>query len=86
VSNVRTVTQSVNLTCPIYSGCNVVGTGTLAQAKASVQSGNGCAASAQRGAGPGVAFGSIAGALGLFFGRAIRARRRRSQSKDRASS
>ncbi len=81
LSNVRTVTQSVNLTCPIYSGCNVVGTGTLAQAKASVQSGNGCAASAQRGAGPGVAFGSLAGALGLFFGRAIRARRRRSQSK-----
>ena len=36
LSNIRTVTQSVNLTCPIYSGCNVVGTGTLAQAQASV--------------------------------------------------
>ncbi len=36
LSNVRTVTQSVNLVCPIYSGCTVVGTGTLAQAQASV--------------------------------------------------
>ena len=81
LSNIRTVTQSVNLTCPIYNGCNVVGTGTLAQAQASVNGGSGCAASAQRSAGPGVAFGSLTGVLGLFFGRAIRARRRRSQPK-----
>ena len=80
LSNVRTVTQSVNLTCPIYKGCDVVGTGTLAQAQASVNSG-GCAASARRGAGSGVTFGALAGALGLFIGRAIRARRRRSQSE-----
>jgi hypothetical protein len=39
LSNVRQVTQSVNLTCPIYNGCNVVGTGTLAQAQASVGDG-----------------------------------------------
>jgi hypothetical protein len=39
LSNVRNVTQSVNLTCPIYNGCNVVGTGTLAQAQASVGDG-----------------------------------------------
>ena len=36
LSNVRNVTQSVNLTCPIYDGCNVVGSGTLAQAQASI--------------------------------------------------
>ena len=36
LSNIRTVTQAVNLICPIYSGCTVVGTGTLAQAQASV--------------------------------------------------
>jgi hypothetical protein len=36
LSNVRDVTQAVNLTCPIYNGCSVVGTGTLAQAQASV--------------------------------------------------
>jgi hypothetical protein len=39
LSNIRNVTQSVNLTCPIYNGCNVVGTGTLAQAQASVADG-----------------------------------------------
>jgi hypothetical protein len=39
LSNVRTVTQSVNLTCPIYNGCNVTGMGTLAQAQASVDDG-----------------------------------------------
>jgi hypothetical protein len=80
LSNVRTVTQSVNLTCPIYNGCNVVGTGTLGQAQASVNSG-GCATSAQRSAGPGVAFGALAGVLGLFIGRALRVRRRRSRSQ-----
>jgi hypothetical protein len=45
LSNVRTVTQSVNLTCPIYNGCNVVGTGTPAQAAASVGSGGGSSGS-----------------------------------------
>jgi hypothetical protein len=39
LSNVRNVTQSVNATCPIYNGCNVIGTGTLAQAQASVDGG-----------------------------------------------
>jgi hypothetical protein len=43
LSNVRNVTQSVNLTCPIYDGCNVIGTGTLAQAQASVDAGAGAA-------------------------------------------
>jgi hypothetical protein len=38
--NIRNVTQSVNLTCPIYDGCNVIGTGTLAQAQASVDGGS----------------------------------------------
>ena len=80
LSNVRNVTQSVNLTCPIYNGCNVIGTGTLAQAQASVN-GGGCATSAQRSAGPGVAFGALAGVLGLFIGRALRVRRRRSRSQ-----
>ncbi len=80
VSNVRTVTQSVNLTCPIYNGCNVVGTGSLAQAQASVN-GGGCAATAQRSARPGVTFASLVAVLGLFIGRAMRARRRESRSK-----
>jgi hypothetical protein len=120
LSNVRTVTQAVNLTCPIYNGCTQVGTGTLAQAQASIDGGASSGGSAsggsasggsasgaanQNGAGasgpkstpsggedcataapgrtaPGVAFGALAGVLGLFVGRAIRVRRRRSQSKD----
>ncbi len=36
LSNVRNVTQAVNLTCPIYNGCTIVGTGTPAQAAASI--------------------------------------------------
>ncbi len=39
LSNVRNITQSVNVTCPIYNGCNVIGSGTLAQAQASVDGG-----------------------------------------------
>jgi hypothetical protein len=41
LSNVRTVTESVNLTCPVYSGCNVVDSGTPAQAQASIDGGGG---------------------------------------------
>ena len=83
LSNVRNVTESMNLTCPIYSGCNVVGSGTLAQAQASVNgNSSGCATVRRGNTAPGLAFGSLAGVLGLFLGRAIRARRRRSQSKD----
>jgi hypothetical protein len=121
LSNVRTITQSVNLTCPIYNGCNVIGTGTLAQAQASVgdagasngsggsassggsssgtgsgtsngsgaSSGAGTSGAANSGGcaaspgttGPGVAFGALAGMLGLAVGRMIRLRRRRPQSK-----
>jgi hypothetical protein len=41
LSNVRNVTQSVNLSCPLYNGCQVVGTGTPAQAAASIAAGSG---------------------------------------------
>jgi hypothetical protein len=41
LSNIRNVTQSVNLTCPIYNQCSVVGTGTPAQAAASVGASSG---------------------------------------------
>jgi hypothetical protein len=120
LSNVRNITQSVNLTCPVYNGCNVVGTGTPGQAQASVDGGgtpgasgsggfssgsgsgtsnassgggggsgggtsggssSGCTASAPGTTGHGVAFGALAGMLGLAVGRVIRARRRRPQSK-----
>ncbi len=76
LSNIRNLTQSVNLTCPVYNGCNVVGTGTLAQAQASVNQG-GCATSARGTGSRGAAFGGLAGVLALLAGRAIRMRRRR---------
>jgi Uncharacterized protein conserved in bacteria (DUF2330) len=118
LSNVRNITQSVNLTCPIYNGCNVVGTGTPSQAQASVDAGaaqgasgsggssggtgsgtsnpsdggsggsssgaassGGCTTSAPGTTGHGVAFGALAGMIGLAVGRMIRVRRRRPQSK-----
>jgi hypothetical protein len=43
LSNVHNLTQSVNLTCPIYDGCSVVGQGTPAQAAASIGDGGGAA-------------------------------------------
>jgi hypothetical protein len=62
LTNIRTVTQSVNLTCPIYSGCNVIGTGTLAQAQASVDAG---ATSSSSGGGfSGGGIGGISGSSG----------------------
>ncbi len=105
LSNIRQVTQAVNLTCPIYNGCNVIGTGTPGQAQASVDGGtsgtvageggaNGsgasgvtrptgedCATATPGRTAPGVAFGALAGLFGLVVGRAVRLRRRRSQSK-----
>ena len=54
LSNVRNVTQSVNLSCPLYNGCQVVGTGTPAQAAASIAASSGSGSGAASGsAGPG---------------------------------
>jgi hypothetical protein len=83
LSNVRDVTQSVNLTCNIYSGCSIVGTGTPAQAQASVN-GHGCAASTRGFAGSGAGLGALGGILGLVLGRAIRSRRRAARSRRRS--
>jgi hypothetical protein len=75
LSNVRTVTKSMNETCPVYNGCTVVGTGTRAQAEASV-SGHGCAASWQSNRGSTAAFWAIAGMISLTAARVARTRRR----------
>jgi hypothetical protein len=82
LSNVRNVTQSVNLTCPIYNGCSVVGTGTQAQAAASVagSSHSGCSASLSPGRGSAATWGGFAALLGLVVGRGLRARRMRRES------
>jgi hypothetical protein len=74
VSNVREVTHSVNEQCPIYDGCNVVGTGTPAQSAASES--HGCAASTRALADPFAGAGAFAGVAGLFVARMLRRRRR----------
>jgi hypothetical protein len=62
LSNVRTVTRSVNLTCPTYQSCTPIG----------------CTASRPSPARGGLAaaLGALAGMLGLFAARTVRARRR----------
>jgi uncharacterized protein DUF2330 len=80
LSNVRNVTQSVNLTCPIYNGCAQVGLGTPAQAQASVDSHGGCSATLTPARGRAAPFGAIAGMLALMAARWIRARAQRRES------
>jgi hypothetical protein len=66
LSNIRTVTQSVNEHCPIYQGCSVVGTGTPAQSAASVAAAN---ASGASGGVNGYGGGSVTGtATGITTG------------------
>jgi uncharacterized protein DUF2330 len=80
ITNVRTAAQSVNVTCPIYNGCTQVGTGTLAQAQASVSNHGGCAASWPPNRGAAATFGGFAGFLALVAARMARARRRLAKS------
>ena len=75
LSNVRNVTKSVNLMCPIYNGCSVVGTGTLAQATASVSGRGGCTASLPPSRGAAATFGALTGMIGLAAARIVRTRR-----------
>jgi Uncharacterized protein conserved in bacteria (DUF2330) len=79
LSNVRNVTQSVNLTCPIYNGCSQVGTGTPAQAAASVagSSHGGCSASLSPSRGSATTCGAIAGLFAMLVARTLRARAQR---------
>jgi hypothetical protein len=78
LSNIRNVTQSVGLVCPIYENCAIVGYGTPAQAQASLSGGGGCVTSAQSSREP----ASLAALGGLFALVALRiGRARRGSSK-----
>jgi hypothetical protein len=78
MSNVRTVTQSINESCPIYQGCKVVGNGTPDEARAAQNSaGNesfGCATGPSRTNDLTFALGA---GLGLVVVRIVRRRRQR---------
>ena len=81
LSNIRTVTTSVNLTCPVYNGCSIVGTGTPEEAAASVSPKAGsagtfaCTTTSQPSRAP-AGLAALAGMLGLVAARVIRTRRR----------
>jgi hypothetical protein len=82
ISNVRTPTKSINETCPIYDGCDVVGTGTPAQSQASVHK-SGCAASPHASAGRSSGLAALSAGLALVIARSVRARRRRARTPQR---
>ncbi len=91
LSNIRNVTTAINLQCPIYNNCNVVGTGSPSEAApvtgtssagAPLGGGatHGCVASSESSEGTGARFGIVAGMIGLVVTRLVR-RRKRSSSK-----
>jgi hypothetical protein len=76
MSNVRVVSQSVNLQCPIYNGCQVVGYGSQAAAEASVSAGNsGCATATKSSDAQKWQIGAFAALLGVALVRRNRKRR-----------
>jgi len=88
LSNIRNVTTAVNLTCPIYNNCNIVGSGPpveavavsgTSSAGAPFGSGHGCVASAESREGSGARLGILAGAIGLVAMRIVRGRKRSSR-------
>jgi Uncharacterized protein conserved in bacteria (DUF2330) len=82
LSNIRQVTQSINLQCPIYLNCAVVGYGSPAQAAAAgTGGGGGCVASAKSNREPVLSFGAIAGMVGLVVARVVRGRRRAKRTR-----
>jgi hypothetical protein len=89
LSNVRQVTQQINQQCPIYSNCQVIGTGSPGLAApisgtssvgAAPASGGGCVTSSQANGAPGGRFAILAGLFGLVAARAVRARKRNRRS------
>jgi hypothetical protein len=66
LSNIRNVTKSANLTCPVYQSCSSIG----------------CAAASPSQPHRGLAAIGVAGMLGLFVGGIIRRRRRASRTSN----
>jgi hypothetical protein len=82
LSNVRNVTQYVNLQCPIYQNCNIVGQGTPQQSATSIETngmgagGGGCVTSSRSTTGSAVGFGALASLVAIALVRIGRSRRR----------
>lgn len=87
LSNVRTVTNTINVECPIYSNCTVIGSGPPSQAIAysSTSSvgagpnvgGTGCVAAPKSSGPSGASLGIVGGVLGLALVQIARNRRSR---------
>jgi hypothetical protein len=84
LSNVRTVTNQVNLQCPVYDNCSVVGYAPYDPNSPSA-SGNGghggCVAAPQAAKESGISFGIFAGAIGIIIARNVRERRKRAAAE-----
>jgi hypothetical protein len=83
LSNVRTVTESINEVCPIYNNsCGVVGSGTVQQAETANAlasgGGGGCNTTARSSKAP-VGLAVLGAGLGLVLVRIVRDRRRTSR-------
>jgi len=95
LSNIRQVTQSVNLQCPIYSNCQVIGNGPpsaatpvsgTSSAGGVPQGTGGCITSPQKSSGaPTGRLAVLAGMLGLVAVRIVRTRRRASRRSHAAN-
>jgi hypothetical protein len=83
--NVRTVTNQVNLQCPVYDACNVVGYAPYdpnnPNMNGSGGSHGGCVAAPQASKESGISFGVFAGAIGIIIARNIRERKKRAAAK-----
>jgi Uncharacterized protein conserved in bacteria (DUF2330) len=83
LSNTRFVTNSINASCPIYSGCDVVGYGSPDQANAAAANNTGgsiggCAAAARAEGDGGLS--ALLGIIGLVFVRKMSDRKKRKSS------
>jgi MYXO-CTERM domain-containing protein len=84
LSNIRVVTNSLNATCPVYDGCQVVGSAPAGTESSSTlgggPAGSGCAATSTRGPGD-LKYAGVFGLLGLAALRLARRRKARNASK-----
>lgn len=79
LSNVRVVTNQINTQCPIYDGCDVVGTGSPEESAASINNGmhHGCATTAKNSDTEG-GLTALLGVVGMVAIRRMSTKKRRS--------
>ncbi len=86
VSNIRTLTKAVNLQCPVYDGCNIIGTAPAEEANARAADGAskesfGCATTSRPFKMSDLSFGVTGAAALALVLRIVRVRRRQNPKK-----